>query len=207
MGKDTHLTAPMITPIYARASLEKTITLQPHQLDNHLPEYLLETLTRAVQGQVGPTGMVMRVEEITSYSRGQINKINSMGLVTYEVVYNCIICSPTIGMEIPVRVTEKSVPGFLQGELGPVTVFCETTRSDRDQFSVDDDARAVWNDTGRHVASGDIVRVVIDKTMDYSKRGDIPTLGHLVGRATEAEMTEATLGLEEVDQAAEEEFI
>ena len=172
---------------YNLVRLQETITLQPHQMNGQFREYMLSVLKGKVERQVVPSGMVMKVEEITHYNRGQINKINFRGLTTYELEYNCIVCAPVKGMQIPCIVRE-SIPGVVRAEFGPISIYCEASRSDNTHFTVDDDMRVFWKKGGRVVEQGDHISVIIDTVMHAAVRSRMQALAHIVGPSTAEEM-------------------
>lgn len=172
----------MSTSLYNHTRLTETVTLQPFQLDGNLEAYLLQALEKKVKRQMVPSGMVMEVEEIVSYSGGEINRANFMGLATYDLEYNAVVCSPVVNMQLPVKVVEI-VPGYLKAEIGPISVYCESARSDTSYFSVSDDARPIWIETGKAVEPGDIVMVTLDRI-----RNSTAVLGHLIGPSNQAEL-------------------
>ena len=188
---------------YNLVRLQETITLQPHQLNGRYREYMLHVLKSKVERQVVHSGMVMKVEEITHFDQGQINKINFRGLATFELEYNCVICAPVKGMQIPCVVRE-SIPGVVRAEFGPLSIYCEASRSDSSHFTVDSDMRVFWKRTGSAIESGDYITVIIDTVMHAAVRSRMQILAHIVGPSTAEIMRDSESIIETISTSGDD---
>lgn len=109
--------------LYVLSILTRKVTIPYNYIGSNLKELIQKTLARELEGKCTIEGYVRRNSvRIVSYSSG----ILRAGNVVFDVVIECLVCTPVEGMRLNVRVKNITKAGIRcesQGEESPVDVF------------------------------------------------------------------------------------
>jgi len=172
--------------LYYRTQLEEDVTLLPKQTDANIDKHLLDNLKTKILKKANDTGIVLRVNRLIGYNRGMIGENNFMASTVFKVKYECLLCSPSKGLEI-VFVVDNLVSGYIVGKNGPVVVAVYNHGIDTKKFSRIDN-NIVYNKTKEPIAKGDYLKVLILKTSIHRDATSIYAICKILDYASKAEI-------------------
>ena len=174
--------------LYYRTQLETKVVLLAEQADADIDEHLFANLKRSVTGKTMENGIVIDVKRILSYDYGVIDPSNFMTSITYNVKYECSVCSPSKDLEIICNV-DSIVKGFIFAKNGPIVAAIQVSNIDSNNFTVSDN-NVVVKKTGHIVEKGDHLKVSIINVKSNMGEKHITTICKLIAFAKKSEIAQ-----------------
>lgn len=172
--------------LYYRTQLEVKVSIQPNQADGNIDEHIFNNLKASVEKKSIDNGIVIKVNRIISYNKGQIDQANTMGIAVTTVKYECFLCSPTKDLEIICKVT-NIFKGYIICQNGPVVVAVLYNGIDTQKFEVVDSV-VVNIGSKEPIKKEDFIKVSIVSINNNLGATTIVTIGKLLSMATKDEI-------------------
>lgn len=148
--------------LYYRTQLEHRVTLLPKYMDGNIDKHLLESLKVNVEEKPFESGIIIRVYNIVDYCDGIIDKTDFLANSVHRVKFECLVCSPTEGMEVICKI-QNFVRGYIfciNGNLKIAVSYSDIQNDDRFYQK----NGKIFNKTNNiELKKGDFVKVLLFK--------------------------------------------
>ena len=114
---------PAVLGIYSKMLITRRIPLNIINIGANIKQTLEKVIASEIEGKCIVEGFVKPLStKILSYSSGEINGVNVM----FEVVFECLVCSPVEGMHIRCvvkNITKAGIKAETEEDPSPVIIF------------------------------------------------------------------------------------
>jgi DNA-directed RNA polymerase subunit E'/Rpb7 len=118
MGRKTD-----IVSIYSKVIITRKIHVNIKYVGENIKQTLEKIITSDIEGKCIVEGFIKPMStKILTYSSGEVNGAN----ITFEVVFECLVCSPVEGMHIKCiakNITKAGIRAETDEEPSPVVIF------------------------------------------------------------------------------------
>ena len=145
--------------LYYQTQLETKVSLLPEQITGDIDDFILENLRAKIDTKSIENGIVIRIIRLIDYNYGMIDKANFMGVTTYKVKYECLLCSPIKDLEM-ICIVDHIVSGYLVCKNGPIFAIIQSTNIDLHTFEkIDNKIKHIA--TNKEISKGDYLKVSV----------------------------------------------
>ena len=179
-----------VTNPFFEVNIDDCVVLEPHQLDNDIPDHLRAHLEKRV-GRCTKHGLLVKVGEITSYGDALMKAEDLNARPEFAVSFNATVCCPEEGHVIVAQV-QKLGSMLVITSNGPIFSITQFTRDlwiDMENFAIVDGNIVILSEKNRPLAVGDIVKIQVLACKFAKNDRVIKVVSKLCGMANDQEAT------------------
>lgn len=177
------------TGLYYHTQLKSKVSVAPSELDADLEEHILKNLRLKIENKCSEHGIVIRITRIIPLppnTYGIIDKTNFTGTATYNVEYECLLCSPRQDVEI-IGVIDNIIEGYFIARNGPVAIAVSINNVESQKFEIREGS-LIYKQTKKPIQKGDHIKVSVIQTSNTLGEKRITTICKLLDLANKADV-------------------
>lgn len=182
------MTQETITNPFFEISLDDYVVLEPHELDNDIPDHLRAHLEKRVN-RCNKSGFLVKIGDLVSYGDPLVRAEDLSARPEFAVRFNALICCPEEGNVIVAQV-RKIGSMLVTASNGPILSITQFLWLNQEEFMVVDGNIVVLSENNRALAVGDIVKIKILACRFATNDRIIKVVAELRGVANEQESTQ-----------------
>lgn len=201
---------PLSNNLYYTTRLTDIVSLSAAEAFD-IPKYLLANLKRKNLNKAYKKSIIVRIDRITRIINNIIDEVGSMASANFTVEYECILCSPQIGMEVIAEIFNTDVEGTVALTNGRMCCIVKTDA----HYNIVKQGEGIKLPTGELLKVGDKLKILIKsfnirKVENYPNR--VTIMAQVIGIPDEEELklydTQSSIEKgEEIDENTLSQFV